>query len=105
MPRSVRPGTSGHSRAPFTGSSQPRRTVVRVSSGVRRVGVVLGLVMLAGCGSGSEPPKVASASKRPPTSAPPAAAGELAQYLAAQRAWVACVRAHGIAASDPDPLG
>jgi hypothetical protein len=39
------------------------------------------------------------------TTTPPVPVGELAQFVAAQRAWVRCVRDHGIAASDPDPLG
>jgi hypothetical protein len=82
-----------------------------------RLAAVVAIGLLAGC-SGASTPTIPEASA-PPTSssgsgASPASAStsaavgvgaEVAAYVRAQRAWVACIRQHGFDLPDPDPHG
>jgi hypothetical protein len=87
------------------GALRERPSVVR-----RRYAVMLmAALLVAGCASGSRRPKVATASRsgqpRSATGAPSASGDVVAEYIDAQRRWVACLRKRGLDASDPDATG
>ncbi|WP_064741861.1 hypothetical protein [Hamadaea tsunoensis] len=70
----------------------------------KRTAVLLLLVTaLGGCGSPAASPRIATAGGTPTASAAPA--DVLAQFIEAQRAWVACLRGEGVKVADPDPTG
>lgn len=57
---------------------------------------------LSGC-QDARTPEIATAGGTPTAS--PASSDVVTQYIEAERAWVACIRAEGIKVSDPDPKG
>ena len=68
------------------------------------VAAVLTAAALAGCG-GDPAPDVATAGSAPPAAGPSATAGAVAEYVAAQREWVKCMREQGFDLPDPDAKG
>lgn len=64
------------------------------------------VLALAGCGGHADEPAVATAvSAGAPATSASAAAGPVAQYVDAQRAWVKCLREAGLDVPDPDAKG
>jgi hypothetical protein len=76
---------------------------MRARAGIAIAAIGLGLA-LAGCGGAGEPevPSAAPTGQRPTTAA---GTDDVAAYVEGVRAWVACLRGHGIQVSDPDPTG
>ncbi|MEU5944199.1 hypothetical protein ABZ793_01395 [Micromonospora sp. NPDC047465] len=64
------------------------------------------VVALAACGAEDQPPAVATAGgPGTPPSTSAAVTGVVAEYVEAQRQWVACLRERGFQVPDPDPRG
>ncbi|WP_213454960.1 hypothetical protein [Rhizomonospora bruguierae] len=71
------------------------------------IAAAVALVALALSGCGGDPgPEVATAATGAPTAdASATGGGAVAEYLAAQRQWVGCMREHGYELPDPDSRG
>ncbi len=83
------------------------RTTDRRRSWFIGLGTTALVVALAGCGGPEDTPGIATAAEPGvrASSSPAAATGVVAEYVEAQRNWVACLRERGFQVPDPDPRG
>ncbi|GAA4674989.1 hypothetical protein [Phytohabitans rumicis] len=79
--------------------------MTRTRAAIVAAGITLSF-LLAGCG-GDEAPAVATAATGGPTASasPGNGSGSVAEYVEAQRKWVACMREQGFDFPDPDAKG